>query len=226
MKNGRFEIGFGGFFAGMGLFVTILCIMVRDKPGAESVWIGILVGLIFTVVGGLFIYTGVRSAVKAHRIIKAGKHYPAVIVGHDADTTGYVNGQPLLMLVVRYFDDQDRIREEQLKTGQTSRKAFPIGGMVEVAELSGEDEVCLVSKKALQQQVPRQAELLDPAAQVQNALGMSIAGSMMTASAVTPGGAMQVACPSCGTVSSILPGTTLLCPCGRKFTLTADHMIV
>ncbi|MCR5252026.1 MAG: hypothetical protein K6E50_15635 [Lachnospiraceae bacterium] len=38
--------------------------------------------------------------------------------------------------------------------------------------------------------------------------------------------AIEVACPSCGSVMAVLPGTKVQCSCGRQFSLTQDHMIV
>jgi hypothetical protein len=201
------------------------------------------VGGLFGLIGLAIIISGIRKMLKAMKAKAEGTHYNAKIVSHEPDYSIKVNGRPAIALVVRFKDTQGRLRQEIIKTGTTDWSKFPAGGSIEIAEYEG--EVFVIGKKAEMVTLPGQDELMDPFAEVVSLTGMS-SNSMMTAtSTVLPNaigangmagqaaampmgmaGAMSVACPNCGTVSMVMPGTTIVCKCGRQFKLTEDHMIV
>lgn len=248
--NGLFEIFFGLAFGGCGFAVFMVCFLKPPGTVVENAWIGMLVGGLFTLIGLYVMYTGFRAMFKSIVARKNGKHYQAVIWAHEDDPSVRINNRPALALVVRFKDDQGRLRQELLKTGGINHSKFPLGGALEISEYNG--ETYIAGKKAEMIQIPGKEELLDPMAQVLSitsdggGVGLTAAGTpnvpagslgmapgastpMMTmgaASGLGMGAAMSVACPGCGAVSMVTPGTTIVCTCGRQFKLTEDHMIV
>ena len=246
------EIIFGGIFflAGFGVFL----IGFLKPPGTviENAGIAMVAGGFFALIGLFVIYLGIAKLIKKRKVIKNGRHYPAMVWQYDADYSAQVNGQPMVLLYVRFFDDAGRMRQEGIKTGTTHRDRFPLGNTVEVSEYEG--EIVLAKKKASAEPAPRRAELIDPAAcpvtlcgpdavgmtaadvlgdKKESAVGRMIASATSlsaTGSAAPPmgsvGGAMNIACPQCGNVLSVVPGNTVECSCGRRVTLTPDHMIM
>ena len=239
--NGLFEIFFGLAFGGAGFGVFLICFFKPQGTVEENAGIGMLVGGIFALVGIGIIVTGVRKMIKVIKAKKEGEHYSAKIVAHEPDYSIRVNGQPAISLVVRFKDSQKRLRQEIIKTGSTKWKQFQVGATVEIAEY--DSEVYVISKKAEMVTIPEQDEIMAPNAAVISLTGFTAsafpaadpAGANVSASAA-PGaapavpigmaGAMSVACPGCGAVSMVMPGTTIVCKCGRQFRLTEDHMIV
>lgn len=239
--NGLFEIFFGLAFGGVGFGVFLICFFKPEGTVVENAWIGMLVGGIFALIGVGIIVTGIKKILKVVKAKKEGDHYSAKIVAHEPDYSIRVNGQPAIALVIRFKDSQGRLRQEVVKTGSTKWKQFQAGGTVEIAEY--DSELFVISKSAEMVNLPGQDELMDPNAQVVSLTGFASSvlpgtgmGGYAAGTPAAPGaapmapmgmaGAMSVACPGCGTVSMIMPGTAIVCKCGRQFRLTEDHMIV
>lgn len=240
--NGLFEIFFGLCFGGVGFMVMAICIIKPEGTVVENAWIGILVGGLFGLIGLGIIYSGIKQKLKTMKAKAEGAHYNAKIISHEPDYSIRVNGRPAIALVLRFKDGQGRLRQEVVKTGSTDWKKFQAGGAIEIAEYEG--EIYVIGKRSEMVNLPGQEELMDPYAQVVSLTGFG-SNSMMTQSSSAPAigtdamagpavaaqpmgmaGAMSVACPGCGAVSMVLPGTTIVCKCGRQFKLTEDHMIV
>ena len=243
--NGLFEIFFGLVFGGSGFAVFLVCFFKPEGTVVENAGIGMVAGAVFALIGIGIIVTGVRKMIKVIKAKKEGEHYSAKIVAHEPDYSIRVNGQPAISLVVRFKDSQKRLRQEVIKTGSTKWRQFQVGATVEIAEY--DSELYVISKNAEMVTIPEQDEIMAPNAAVISLTGFTasafpaanagaIGMSPAAASAAAPGaapmapmgmaGAMSVACPGCGTVSMVMPGTTIVCKCGRQFRLTEDHMIV
>ncbi len=250
--NGLFEIFFGLVFGGVGFGVFLLCFLKPPGTVVENAGIGMVVGGLFALIGLFVMFTGIRTKYRSIIARKNGRHYQALVWAHESDYSVKINGIPALALVVRFKDDQGRLRQELLKTGGVNSGKYPLGGALEISEYEG--TTYLVSKKAEMISIPDKEELLNPMAQVLSITTAGGGGSltaagtpnipmggegigtihgastpMMTmgaASGLGMGAAMSVACPGCGAVSMVMPGTTIVCTCGRQFKLTEDHMIV
>lgn len=239
--NGLFEIFFGLIFFGAGFGVFLLCFFKPQGTVEENAGIGMVVGALFALIGIGIIVTGVRKMIKVIKAKKEGELYSAKIVAHEPDYSIRVNGRPAISLVVRFKDSQKRLRQEVIKTGSTKWKQFQVGATVEIAEY--DSEVYVISKKAEMVDIPGQDELMDPNAEIVSITGFASSvlpsagmGGYSGSKAAAPGaapavpigmaGTMSVACPGCGAVSMVMPGTTIVCKCGRQFRLTEDHMIV
>jgi len=239
--NGLFEIFFGLAFGGVGFVVFLICLIKPEGTVVENAGIGMLVGGIFALIGVGVIVSGIKKLLKFTKAKKEGEHYSAKIVAHEPDYSIRVNGRPAISLIVRFKDSQKRLRQEVIKTGSTQWRGFQVGGTVEIAEY--DSEVYVISKKAEMVTIPEQDEIMDPYAQVTSLTGYTSTaipagnpGGFGVGAEAVPGaapaapigmaGAMSVACPGCGAVSMVLPGTTIVCKCGRQFRLTEDHMIV
>lgn len=239
--NGIFEIFFGLAFGGAGLGVFLICFFKPEGTVVENAWIGMLAGGVFALVGAAFIITGIKKKLNVIKAKKEGEHYSAKIVAHEPDYSIRVNGQPAIALVLRFKDSQGRLRQEVVKTGSTEWKKFQAGGTVEISEY--DSELFVISKRAEMVDIPGQDELMDLNAQVLSLTGFSSSilpgagmGGYDGSKAAVPGaapaaplgmaGTMSVACPGCGAVSMVMPGTTIICKCGRQFRLTEDHMIL
>ncbi|MCR4643354.1 MAG: hypothetical protein K5697_15170 [Lachnospiraceae bacterium] len=245
------EMIFGGIFFLVGFGVFLIGLLKPPGTIIENAGIAMAAGAFFALIGLLVIILGIRRLIKKAQVIKKGKHYPAMIWQYDADYSTMVNGKPLLQLYVRFFDDAGHMRQEILKTGTTSRSKYPLGNTVEVSEYDG--EIVLAKKSSVAEAHPRRGELIDPAAvpvslcgadaygataadvlgDKKAAFGNMIAASTSLtgrASNVPPagaaGGMMNIACPQCGNVLSVVPGNSVDCSCGRRVTLTPDHMIL
>ena len=240
--NGLFEIFFGLAFGGCGFGVFMVCFLKPPGTVVENAWIGMLVGGLFTLCGLFIIFTGIKKILAVRKAKVEGEHYAAKIISHEPDYSIRVNGRPAIALVLRFKDDHGRIRQEIVKTGSTEWKKFPAGGTIEISEY--ENEIYVIGKRAEMGGIQGQEELMDPYAEVVSLTGFGSNGMMSPSSpAAAPAigaggsgqaaaaplgmaGALSVACPNCGSVSMIMPGTTIVCKCGRQFKLTEEHMIV
>ena len=220
-----------------------ICIIKPEGTVEQNAWLGALVGGLFGLIGLGVIISGVKKMLMVRKAKAEGAHYNAKIVSHEPDYSIRVNGRPAIALVLRFKDSQGRIRQEIVKTGSTEWKKFPAGGTIEISEY--DSEIYVIGKKAEMVTIPGQEELTDPYAQVVSLTGFGSNGMMSAASsapapalgtnamdgqaAAAPlgmAGAMSVACPNCGAASMVMPGTTIVCKCGRQFKLTEEHMIV
>ena len=231
------------FGAGLGVFL----IGYLKPPGTieSNAGVAMAAGVFFMVVALLAAIVTIRKMLIKRKSIKNGRHYPAKIWQHEGDYRTRVNGNPLLLLVVRFIDGEGRKRQELVETGTTNTKKYPLGTTVEIAENEG--KIYLVRKSEEQSGSSELRALMDPAVEVETLCESNgskllnsdtpigrLASKMGAMSAVTTtpaplrgaaGGEMQVACPGCGNVLSMIPGSSAECSCGRRITLTDDHMI-
>ena len=268
MNKLSFTIVFGSFFAFTGLVAMTSCLMASNGQ-TEAIIFGLVFGGAFIVIGVAVASIGLRAQMRIARARKNGTHYLAKIWEYDADYRVTINGMPTLVLVIRFFDSSDTIRQERVETGGVSGAKYPLGNTVEVSEYEG--RLYLLSKKAVNEKIPREHELMNAYVQsfppgvgmtaagtigngnmpapgsgmtaadvMQNVSGTPLAGTAQNAAAMQPDGitdvgvpvsgtasaeSMMIACPSCGNILRMLPGSSVQCSCGRQITLTYDRVI-
>ena len=275
MNKLGFTIGFGSIFVLAGLVAMISCFSAAEPGETEAILFGVIFGGVFILVGAAVASIGLRAQFRIAAAKKNGTRYKAKIWEYDADYSLRINGVPAILLVVRFFDDKGVVREERVETGTVKDKKYPLGQTVDICEYQG--EFYLLSKKAVDEKIPREHEIMTAFVQsIPSGFGVTAAGlatgglqygtgitaadvlqnggdapnggvnaGMMQPAGMQPGGvmpnsgmpqageaatsapegSMMIACPSCGGILRMLPGTSAQCRCGRQITLSYDRVI-
>ena len=92
-----------------------------------------------------------------------GTHYLAIVWSYEPNYSVQINNKPTVELVLRFIDNQGRLRQELFPTNSANTSKFPIGGCIEIAEY--EDECFLLKNKAQTiRNVPDRKKIMDPKA--------------------------------------------------------------
>lgn len=193
-----FEWGFGTAGFSFGLFIQFFCISSGIHDHEPEMYLGALFGLIFTCVGGFFLWKRIRRIVRLSKIRKKGKRYSGKIYGYVEDKTIEVNDRYPRNTKVRYFDEQGRLREAILPTNHTNNKKFPYGATIDIALLN--NSYAWFRGSIRTDSIPNEDELLDV---------KPMDPAKMTMVAAT--------CPNCGASFSAAKGFENRCPyCGGQ----------
>lgn len=220
----------------------------EDKKDIEGAY---FVCSCFILVGIFLMIKGFKQMQKVQRASLLGVHYQALVWSYDQDYSVQTNRKPTLMLVLRFIDNQGRLRQELFQTFTSNKSKFPLGGIIEVTE--HDDELYVIGKKAEKKQHLSNIDKLidtqtDPfsktdfrkqsnfnpiktATATQNKLTTEkkhryhVANKVLQSLPNQLGPAKKVACPNCKALSIIMPGTTIICPCGKQFKLTENYKI-
>ncbi len=128
-----FFIVFGGifFFVGLSIFVGML-IGYFLAGDIMFLLFSLLFGIVFCGIGiGTFI-AGFKTYRHRKEIINLGFHTKARVIDYDDNTTTYVNGVPLLDLIV-LFEYHGISKIAKLSTNSTHSTQYPINSLVDVS---------------------------------------------------------------------------------------------
>ena len=193
MNAYKFIKYFGLSFLLLGLILALAGLAFSTPDGAD--WVLPMVGAIFALVGGIFFFIGIALTRGGRRILREGEPFQGKIFDYDYDHSVTMNGAPLLVLVVRYFDADGRIREALVPTGTAGRARFPLGATVSFRLLDG---------KAALEGKPGSDPLPDEYRLLQG--GIDVGGTAPT---------VGVHCPNCNAVVNVPMGLGAPCPyCG------------
>lgn len=191
-------------YFGLG-FLLLGCILAAANLSARVRLVGaggvlLMVGAIFALVGGIFFAIGSLLDGKSKKILKEGTPHQGKIVDYDYDRSVTMNGSPLVELVVRYFDEEGKVKEAVIPTGRPNRRAYPIGATVAFRTLEGK---AALEGKPTDEPLPGEERLLQ--------------------SGCDPSGAaprLGVHCPNCGAPVNVPLGMGEVCPyCGTVLRL-------
>ena len=199
MNTYRFIKYFGLGFLLLGCLLAAVNLLPQARlMGAGGVLL--MVGAIFALVGGVFFILGSRLDGNSKKILKEGAPRRGKIFDYDYDRSVTMNGSPLLLLVVRYFDDAGEVREITVPTGSPNPSSYPKGATVDFCTLEGR---AALAGKPTQEPIPGQERLLQ--------------------SGCDPSGAaprLGVHCPNCGAPVNVPLGMGEVCPyCGAVLRL-------
>lgn len=133
-----FSIVFGIIFTVTGL-ISFVGLMIGYIFSQELfiLLMAILFLLVFCGIGVPFLVMGIKEYTHRKNIISAGTHTQAKIIDYDDNTTTYVNGVPLLDLIV-VFDFYGGQQIAKVATNSSDESKYPINSMVEVSILNNE----------------------------------------------------------------------------------------
>ncbi|MBO7667675.1 MAG: hypothetical protein J6T26_04355 [Firmicutes bacterium] len=196
MNTYRFIKYFGLAF----LLLGVILAAVNLFPGVRLMGGGgvlLMVGAIFALVGGIFFVLGSRLDGNSRRVLKEGEPHRGKIFDYDYDPSVTMNGSPLLLLIVRYFDDAGEVKEAVIPTGSPDRGRYPRGATVAFRLLEGK---AALEGKPTDEALPGEERLLqsgfDPSG---TAPRLGVHCPNCSAPVNVPLGMAEV-CPYCGTV--------------------------
>jgi len=139
-ESDKFLKLFGGIFFSIGVLVLAIGIGMLAFFGLD-VWFGagvcLLIGIIFSAVGGGILLSLIKKANAQRKIEKEGKKYTGKIYGYVEDRSCTMNGAYLMNTRVRYFDDKGIEREAVLNTGfAVGSGDYPIGATIDIIALN------------------------------------------------------------------------------------------
>lgn len=199
----------GLLFVAIGIVVFVISIAVRSVFFAHgSILFGLFFLVIFGGIGGFFAKMGISNLHRDDKVLEEGETFSGKIFRYGADHSVTMNGQPLLVLVLRYFDHDGVIREAEVKTGTIDETAYPIGATVTFKLHNG--TAALVKGSVTNAVLSGEESLMNPD--------------------FDPKGihsSVNVICPGCGAPVNVPLGMSQFCPyCGRKLSLDQDGNLI
>lgn len=201
LNTGKFVKYFGMLFVVLGIVIAVVLAWVGMTLGERGLLLmALLFVAMFCGIGGFFAWYGNNLLHKDDEIIGKGETFAAKVFGYDADPSVTMNGSPLIVLVVRYFDCGE-IREARVSTGIVDPTQYPIASTVVIREYEG--RTALVPGSCTSARIEGEADLMnpdfDPSAR-RTSLGVS--------------------CPNCGAALTVPVGMSRICPyCSTKVSL-------
>ncbi len=174
-------------------------------------WAALLFGIpflaIFGGIGGFFAKIGYDGLHANDRILNDGASYLGKIYGYDSDYRVMMNGQPCVVLVVRYMAS-GQIRECRVTTGDVNMANYPRGATVAIK--IDEGVAALVPGSVSDMHIEQEDDLLNP--------DFDPTGQMSS---------INVSCPHCGASVVVPLGMSRFCPyCNSKISITADGRLI
>lgn len=199
----------GLLFVVIGVVVFVGAIVMSASFGDwSSILFGVFFLVIFGGIGGFFAGIGIKNLHSDDKVLEEGAEFSGKIFRYQGDHSVTMNGQPLLVLVVRYYDHDGIIREAEVKTGTVDDTAYPIGATVGIKLWNG--TAALVKGSVSDKMLPGEADLMNPDFDpkgIRSSLGVS--------------------CPGCGAPNNVPYGMSRFCPyCGRKISIDQDGKII
>lgn len=128
-----FFIVFGLIFFFVGLISFIVCLVLFFVTDELFVlFMALLFGLVFGGIGGGTLIAGYKYYRHRKDIINLGFHTKARVIDYDDNTTTYVNGVPLLDLIV-LFEYHGISKIAKISTNSTHSTQYPINSLVDVS---------------------------------------------------------------------------------------------
>jgi len=129
---------FGGIFAFCGVLPALILIIVAITSGELFlIAIALIFIAVFGGIGFFFFNMGYKDYKHRRDLIKNGARFLATIIDYEDNNALYVNGSPLLDLIV-LFDMYGSKQIARIATNTTEESRYPINSSVEVAVLNHE----------------------------------------------------------------------------------------
>ena len=135
MKNGInmrfFYILFGISFTAFGAIffaISVASYGRNDYPLAS-----LLAGTLFFGIGLIFSVLYIRDAIATKKVFREGKKYRCKIYAYHTDNSALINGEPLLVVEVRYFDEAGYEQRTMCETQGVAGQHYPIGATATVS---------------------------------------------------------------------------------------------
>ena len=201
MNTSKFLKVFGLLFVVIGAMVGIsLCVISFQFRETGLIFMGLVFIVMFCGIGGFFAWYGNKLLHRDDEVLQKGTNYLAKVYRYDSDASMMMNGSPLLLLVVRYFENGE-IREATVNTGIVNTAEFPLGSTVTIQVYEG--RAALVPHSCTATRIEGEADLMNP--------------DFDPASIYSSRG---VACPNCGAPITVPLGMSRICPyCSTKVSL-------
>ena len=162
---------------------------------------------VFGGVGGFFAKIGHDGLHANDRILANGTSYLGKIYGYESDYRVTMNGEPCIVLVVRYLVS-GQIRECRVTTGDVNIANYPHGATVAIKVDDG--VAALVPGSVSDMRIEQEDDLMNP--------DFDPLGQMSS---------VGVSCPHCGANIVVPLGMSRFCPyCNSKVSVTADGKLV
>lgn len=192
----------GILFVVIGIVVFVIAVAVRLMFYIHgSILFGIFFLAIFGGIGGFFAKLGSSNLHSDDKVLEDGETYLGKIFRYDADHSVTMNGQPLLVLIIRYFDHDGSIKETSVKTGSIDQTAYPIGKTVTFKLWNG--TAALVKGSVTDTAIAGEENLMNPDFDP-NGIHSSV----------------NITCPGCGAPVIVPLGMSQICAyCGRKISI-------
>jgi hypothetical protein len=199
----------GILFVIIGIVVFVIAVAMRSVFDLQgSVLFGVFFLAIFGGVGGFFAKIGITNLRSDDKVLEEGETYLGKIFRYEADHSVTMNGKPLLVLVIRYYDHDGVIRETSAKTGSIDETAYPIGATITFKMWNG--TAALVKGSVNDTLIAGEENLMNPD--------------------FDPKGihsSVSVNCPGCGAPTNVPIGMSKFCMyCGRKLSVDQDGKLI
>ena len=204
-----FWIGVLFFVLGVAIGLGFLGSALFASPEfrAFSIPMGLGFLLIFGGIGAFFARIGYRQLHAEDGPLAEGASYFGKIFSYGEDSRILMNGQPCLVLNVRYLRN-GQVVQSSVNTNSIDASKYPIGATVEI-RVSG-SQAALVPGSVSDMRLEQENDLMNPDF---DALG--------TASS------LGVTCPHCGANIAVPYGMSRFCPyCDTKVSLTEDGQVI
>lgn len=201
MNTGKFIKFFGMLFVGLGAIIAIVLAGFGLSSGEAALCLmAVFFAAMFCGIGGFFSWYGNKMLHKDDETLDKGETFSAKVFSYDSDPSVTMNGAPLIVLVVRYFENGE-IREARVSTGIVDPTQFPRGSTVVIRVFGG--KAALVPGSCTSVHIMGEADLMDPdfdPAGVYSSRGVN--------------------CPNCGAALTVPLGMARICPyCNTKVSL-------
>lgn len=178
-----------------------------DDDFVAPVVFGLFFMAIFSGIGGLFAVIGHRQLHGDDKVLSEGRSYYGKIFSYSNDSRITMNGQPCIVLNVRYLRN-GQIAQSSVNTNEVNYASYPLGATVEIKVL--ENQAALVPGSVSDMKLEQENDLMNPDF---DALGKA--------------SSLGVSCPNCGANIAVPIGMARYCPyCDTKVTLTADGRVI
>lgn len=157
----KFLVMFGSIFFSTGIIVLLFgLVLILGSGELFAFAICILIGLVFTAVGGGILFVQLKGISKRKKVAKTGKKYTGKIYGYVEDKRAMVNNDYLVNIKVHYFDEKGIEREAVIPTGFSKGSGdYPIGATIDIIALGS---VYSWDKKSVRyEHIDREEELMD-----------------------------------------------------------------
>lgn len=204
MNTAKFLKMFGLLFVVLGAVIGLVLAIVGSQEHEGMLTLMAVAFLVmFCGIGGFFAWYGNNLLHRDDEIVAKGANYLAKVFGYEEDHSLTMNGAPVLVLVVRYFE-QGEIRQASVNTGVVDKTLYPIGSTVTIRVYEG--RVALVPGSCSSSRIEGEDDLMNPDF---DPLGIQ--------------SSVNVDCPNCGASIVVPLGMSRICPyCNTKVSIDEE----
>lgn len=201
--NEKFMSLFGGIFFPVGVFCTIIGIIVFIVSGDPLAGgIPFFIGIVFGAIGGGILISLIKARAKRKTIEKKGKRFSGKIYGYVDDTSFVMNGAYLVNTKVHFFDEEGIEREAIVPTRFTKGTAdFPIAATIDIIEHNG--KYTWVPGSVRYTHIDREEELLDDKPVAPDKIKMVAVSCQSCGVSYTAAAGYAAKCPYCGAATNV-----------------------